>query len=123
MSKPKEKIVYVVTCAGENPERATIPFVMANAALSMDLSVTVILQGPGVFLAKKGYLEHVFAGGLPPLRDLVKNLLDTGGRILVCVPCIKERKIKDTDLIEGAIPVAAAVVTQEFLSSKAQLVY
>lgn len=123
MSESNEKIVYVVTCAGENPEKATLPFVMANAALAMDVEVTVVLQGTGVFLAKKGYIDHIFAAGLPPLKDLVKNLLDAGGKILVCVPCIKERKINESDLMEGAVPVAAAVVTQELLSSKAQLVY
>lgn len=123
MSDTKEKIVYIVTCAGENPEKASLPFVMANAALAMEVDVTVVLQGTGVFLAKKGYLENVFAAGLPPLKELVQNLLEAGGKLYVCVPCIRERKISEEELIEGAEPVAAAVVTEELLSSKAQLVY
>ena len=35
MSEQKEKIVYINTCAGENPEKASLPFVLANAALAM----------------------------------------------------------------------------------------
>jgi uncharacterized protein involved in oxidation of intracellular sulfur len=123
MEEQREKIVYIVTCAGENPEKASLPFVMANAALAMDVDVTVILQGTGVYLAKKGYLDNVFAAGLPPLKELVQNVIDSGGKIYVCVPCIKERKIAESDLMEGAQPVAAGVVTEELLSSKAQLVY
>ncbi len=123
MSENPEKIVYIATCAGENPEKASLPFVLANAALAMDVEAVVALQGPGVYLAKKGYLDNVFAAGLPPLKSLVESFLSQGGRLLVCVPCIKERKIEESDLIEGAKPTAAAVLTNELLSSNAQLVY
>ena len=123
MPEQPEKIVYIATCAGEHPEKASLPFVLANAALAMDIEAVVILQGTGVYLAKKGYLDNVFAAGLPPLKELVMSFLELGGKLLVCVPCIKERKIDVSDLIEGAKPSAAAVVTDELLTSKAQLVY
>ncbi len=123
MSEQKDKIVYIVTCAGENPERTTLPFVMANAALAMGVDVTVVLQATGVYLAKKGYVDHVFTAGFPPLKELLGNLLEGGGRLLVCVPCLRERKIEESELIEGAIPAAAALITDELLSSKVQLVY
>jgi len=122
MAEP-EKIVYIVTHAGEDPDRATLPFVLANAALVMEVEAVVALQGTAVYLAKKGYLEHVLAPGLPPLKDLVKSFLDAGGKLLVCVPCIKERKIVESDLIEGAVTTAAAALTQEILTAKATLVY
>ncbi len=122
MAEP-EKIVYVVTHAGEDPERATLPFVMANAALVMEVEAVVALQGTAVYLAMQGYLDHVFAPGLPPLKDLMQSFLDQGGKLLVCVPCIKERKISEADLIPGAATTAAAALTQEILSAKACLVY
>jgi len=123
MSEEKEKIVYICTHAAEDPERATLPFVMANAALVMDVEAVVALQGPAVYLAWKGYLDHVFAAGLPPLKDLVASFLEQGGRLLVCVPCIKERKIDASELIEGSTPTAAAVLTDEILTAKAVLNY
>jgi len=119
----QEKIVYVVTHAGEDPERASLPFVLANAAQAMEVEVVVALQGCGVYLAKKGYLDTVLAPGLAPLKDLVKNFLEFGGKLLVCVPCIKSRKIEESDLIEGAVPTAAAALTQEMLTAQATLVY
>jgi predicted peroxiredoxin len=118
-----EKIVYIVTHAGEDPERATLPFVMANAALVMEVEAVVALQGTAVFLAKGDCMKHVFAAGLPRLHDLVQSFLDAGGRLLVCVPCIRERKIDEADLIPGATPAAAAALTQEVLTAKATLVY
>ena len=91
----KEKIIYILTHAGEDPERASLPFVLASAAQVLEVEAVVALQGTAVYLAKKGYLEHVFAAGLPPLKDLVSNYLQEGGKLLVCVPCIRERKIDE----------------------------
>ncbi|MBE9533431.1 MAG: DsrE family protein [Proteobacteria bacterium] len=118
-----EKIVYIVTHAGEDPERASLPFVMANAAQAMDIEAVVALQGTAVFLATDHCLDHVFAAGLPPLRELVDNFLEAGGRLLVCTPCIKERQIEESHLFEGAIPVAAGALTHEVLTANATLVY
>jgi uncharacterized protein involved in oxidation of intracellular sulfur len=42
-----EKIMYVGTTAAENPEKAAMPFVMANAALALDIQATICLQGNG----------------------------------------------------------------------------
>jgi len=123
MSEKTEKIIYISTNGGENPEKATLPFVLANAALAMDVEAVVALQGPAVTLAKEGCLQHVFAAGLPPLQDLVKSFLAAGGKLMVCVPCIRERKIDEASLIAGAEPMAAAKLTQEILEANATLVY
>jgi uncharacterized protein len=123
MSENKEKVVYICTHAGEDPERASLPFVLANAALTMDVEAVVALQSTGVYLAKKGYVDNVFAAGLPPMKKLMEDFQAQGGRLMVCVPCIKERKIEDSDLIAGAEPTAAAKLTLELLSANASLVY
>jgi len=121
-SKP-EKIVIFVTHGPEDPERATIPFVCANAALAMDVQATVILQGTGVLLAKKGCYEHVFCAGFDPLKKMVDTFLELGGKIFVCIPCIQERKITNDMLIEKAEPTKAGRVVQEALEAKAVLNY
>ncbi len=123
MSEATEKIVYIATHGGENPEMASLPFVLANAALAMEVEAVVALQGFAVSLAKEGCLQHVFAAGLPPLQELVESFLAEGGRLLVCVPCIRERKLDEADLIKGAEPTAAAKLTQEILTANATLVY
>ena len=119
----KEKIVYIGTHGAENPERASLPFVLANAALVMEVEALVALQGPAVFLAKKGMLEHVHASGFAPLKNLVDSFLEQGGRLVVCVPCIQERKIAEEELIEKAVPMAGGSLTEELLSADATLVY
>lgn len=123
MSEEKEKIVFIATHAGEDPERATFPFLMANAALSMDIEAVVVVQGTGVYLAQKGYADHISVHGLTPLKILVENFVANGGRILVCIPCIEERNIKPEDLVEGSELCKAGKVVIEVTSAKSTVVY
>lgn len=120
-----EKILYIGTCAGENPEKAAMPFVMGNAALAMDIEAVVCLQGNGVYLAQKGYVEKMAKpGGFPPVAKLLEDFLELGGRLLVCVPCIKERNIDEaTELVTGAKTTAAGALNIEATEAKAVFVY
>jgi uncharacterized protein involved in oxidation of intracellular sulfur len=123
MPERKDKIVIFATHAGEDPERATLPFVMGNAALAMETEAVVVLQGTGVSLAKKGCYEHVFAAGLPPLKAQVDTFIEAGGVLLVCMPCIEERKITPDMLVANAKPVKAARVITEVMDAAAVLNY
>jgi uncharacterized protein involved in oxidation of intracellular sulfur len=124
MSEEKpEKVLIIATHGPDDLERATFPFVIANAALVMDTEAVVVLQGAAVLLAKKGSFEHVYAGGLPPLKDLMKTFLEQGGKLLVCSPCIKERQIDESMLLDNAETIAGARVVQEALEANAVLNY
>jgi len=119
-----EKILYFGTHAGEDPEKAAMPFVMANAALAMDIQATVVLQGNGVYLAQRGYTDHTLpAGGFPPIKKLVSDFLELGGTLKVCVPCIQERQIAENDLLEGAETTAAGALNLEAMAADAVMVY
>jgi len=89
----------------------------------MEVETVVVLQGPAVFLAKKGCLEHVHSAGFAPLKELVDAFFEQGGKLVVCFPCIQERKIDVEDLIENATPIAGGALTEEILSANATLVY
>jgi uncharacterized protein involved in oxidation of intracellular sulfur len=120
MSEKEEKILYTATHAGEDPEKASMPFVMANGALAMDVKATIVLMGNAVYLAQKGYVETVPpGGGFPSLTKLMADFLELGGQLRVCVPCIKSRNISESNLIEGAETVMAGAVTAEALEANA----
>lgn len=125
MTEKQEKIMYFCTHASGNTEKAAMPFVMANAALAMDVKAIVVLQGEGAYLAKKGYAEKMCSpGGFPPIAKLMEDFLELGGDLRVCGPCIKARNIDEaSDLIEGAQTTAAGVLTVEAIESDAVFVY
>ncbi len=83
MAEAKEKIVLISTHGGEDPERAIFPLLLANAAQAMDVEAVVVLQGNGVYAAKKGFAEGISFPGLTPLKTLVDNYVANGGTFLV----------------------------------------
>jgi predicted peroxiredoxin len=119
-----EKLLIMCTHGPEDPELATITFVMATAAQASDVEVLVGLQAGGVMLAKKGVADSIAAPAFPPLKDLVAAYLEGGGKVFVCGPCVKSRNINpETDFIAGASVVNAATFVKEALESKSVLVY
>lgn len=123
MADAAEKVVIMATHGPEDRERATLPFVMATAAQVMDYEAVVILQGSGVLLAQKNVYDHIFASGLPKLKDLMATFLEAGGKLLVCTPCVQEREIDKSMLLDEAQLVAGARVIQEVATAKATLNY
>jgi uncharacterized protein involved in oxidation of intracellular sulfur len=91
----------------------------------MDIQAVIALQGNGVYLAQTGYAEKMAPpAGFPPVAKLLEDFLELGGRLLVCVPCIKERSIdEETDLVKGAKTTAAGALNLEAIESKAVFVY
>jgi predicted peroxiredoxin len=116
-------LVFMVTHGPDNPEMATIPFVMAAAAASADVGVMMGFQGEGVLLVKKGVAETVAAPDFKPLGELLATVREFGGSFLVCAPCIKSRSIAEADLVEGAQVVTAGRFVAEIVSATNALVY
>lgn len=100
----------------DDPERATLPFIVANVAASADQETIVLLTIEGVWLATKGYAESIHHPGMEPLRDIIDSLLANGGQIWACGACTKPRGITDDDLIEGARIISAVEFVAELAS-------
>ncbi|MCB1069188.1 MAG: DsrE family protein [Verrucomicrobia bacterium] len=122
-STPSEHLVYVVNKAGENPELALLPFMHAVGALAMDIQSTVVLMANGVWLAKKDYGRHIQFPDKPPLDELITHFLELGGRLLVCTPCAKARKLEQEDLFDGVEFLAAARFAEVALSANQVISY
>jgi uncharacterized protein len=118
-----EKLVIMATHGPEDPELATIPFVMACAALASDVAVVMGFQASGVCLVHRGEADNVAARDFPPLTKLLGDFVELGGKMLVCGPCIKSRGITDADLVQGAEVVAAGRFVAEITSATNSLVY
>ena len=118
-----EKLTFMVLHGPEQPEHATLPLVMACAALASDVEVVIGFQADGVELVRSGVANTIEAPGFPPFRKLLADFQELGGKLLVCGPCIKSRGITTSDLIDGAEVVAAGRFVAEITSSTNSLVY
>ena len=110
-----------LTCAKNDTDKATVAFVVANAAAASDKEALVFLSTEGVRLAVKGYADDIHEQGFAPLRELMANFVKAGGKIYVCSPCFKKRGLDETQLVDGATVVGGAKLV-EFLSEGAPAV-
>ena len=109
------KFCVSLTCSKNDTDKATVAFVLANAALGSEKETMVFLSVEGVRLSQKGYSDGIHEEGFSPLKDLMDNFAKAGGKLFVCSPCFKKRKLDEGALVAGAVVVGGAKLV-EFLS-------
>lgn len=106
------KYVVSLTRAKDDTDRATVAFVVANAAVASDRETVVFLSVEGTRLSQKGYADDIHEEGFAPLKDLMTNFVNAGGKIFVCSPCFKKRKLDESNLLSGATVVGGAKLVE-----------
>lgn len=112
------KFLVSLTNAKNDPDKATVGFVVANAALASGQETVVFLNVEGAYLGSKGYSDDIHEEGFAPLKQLMDQFIEAGGTLWVCSPCYKKRKLDEENLVEGAKIVGGAKLV-EFLSQGA----
>ena len=98
----KQKLVVIVT-SGFNDERSSVAWSIANGGIASDMEVTMFLVSSGVDWVRKGAVEVARPNPLDPtIKDMIQNIIDHGGKILVCPPCAGVRGYSAEDLIDEA---------------------
>jgi len=106
------KFTVTLTCAKDNTDKATVAFVVANAALGSDQETVVFLSTEGVHLAVEGYADDIHEEGFASLKELMTNFAAAGGKIYTCAPCFKKRGLDETKLVDGAVVVGGAKLVE-----------
>lgn len=110
------RFCVALTRGKEDTDRATVAFVVANAAVASDKETVVFLSIEGVRLSIEGAADGVHEQGFAPLAELMGNFVKAGGKILVCSPCFKKRSLDESKLVAGATVVGGAKLV-EFLGA------
>jgi predicted peroxiredoxin len=106
------KFVISLTCAKDDTDKATVAFVVANAAVASDKTTIVFISTEGTRLSQKGYAADVHEPGFAPLAQLMQDFAEAGGQIYVCSPCFKKRNLDPNNLVAGAIIVGGAKLVE-----------
>jgi len=115
------KFCISLTYAKNDADKATVAFVVANAAVASEKETVVFLSTEAVRLCQQGYADDIAEPAFAPLKELMGNFVRAGGIIWVCSPCFKRRELDEGKLIEGATIVGGAKLV-EFLSDGAPCV-
>jgi len=106
----KQKMVVVVT-NGFNDERSSVAWSVANGGVGMGFEVTMFLVSSGVDWVRKGAAAVARLNPLdPPIRDMIQNVIESGGEILACPPCAGVRGYTQDDLIDGVTLAGSAAM-------------
>lgn len=77
------KLLYIGTHGTDDPTRATFPFLMAKGALDAGHETGIILMGEAAPLIKDSIADQVQGIGVPPLKQLIGELVRQNVRISV----------------------------------------
>jgi predicted peroxiredoxin len=104
----KQKMVVIVT-NGFNDERSSVAWSVANGGVGMGFEVTMFLVSSGVDWVRKGAAEVARPNPLdPPIKDMIRIVVENGGEILVCPPCAGVRGYVQDDLMDGVTLAGSA---------------
>ena len=106
------KFLINLTSAKNDTDKATVAFVVANAAIASDKEAIVFLSVEGVRLSQPGYADDIHEAGFAPLKELMTNFAGAGGKIYVCSPCFKKRGLDENSLVSGAVVVGGAKLVE-----------
>lgn len=106
----------------EDPERVTVAFLVAGAALERDERVAIWCTKDAVRLALPEHAEGVACEGCPPLDRLFEQFADGGGELLICPICAKARGLDHSAFVTHA-RLAGATPMLEWLSDSGGRVF
>jgi uncharacterized protein len=115
------RLLIHCTHGEDDPERATLAFIVGNVAQSADQETIVLLTIDGVWLATNGCAGRVHKEGFPPLSEVMSSFVANGGQIWACGTCAKPRGIGEADLIPGARIVSAANAVEQLVGGVASM--
>lgn len=111
------KILIHCQHGADDVERATLPFIFGNTALVSGQDAAIMLTIEAVRLVTDGGADGIEHPAAPPLKQLIADFVEGGGKLWACQACTKPRGI--TEVIDGAEIVGAATVV-EYLATGAQ---
>jgi predicted peroxiredoxin len=98
-----KKLVVIVT-SGFNDERSSVAWSVANGGIASGYEVTMFLVSSGVDWVRKGATQVAQLNPLdPPIKDMINNVIESGGEIMICPPCAKVRGYELEDFIDGVV--------------------
>jgi predicted peroxiredoxin len=110
------KVLVNLTTGMEDPERVTVAFLVATAALAQGNDVVVWTTLEAVRLGLPGHAVGEACEGCPPLERLFSQFEEGGGKLWLCPICLNARGLNDDEKVPHA-SVAGATPTLEWMGS------
>ena len=115
-----ELLLFPCSHGEDDPERATVPFIAAATAAVSGQRAVVVCTVEAAYLGVPGVADRIEDPGLPPLGELLRQVVAAGGEVWLCSACTTKRGITgDQELVEGATIVGAARIVEALTQGRA----
>ena len=115
MSEAKK--IVIVNSRGLDDERSSVAWSIANTAVASGIKTTVFLVSSGVDWARKGAADAAQLNPLDPkMSEMIDNVVQSGGEILVCPPCAKVRGYDEDSFIDGVVLAGAPALLERIMA-------
>jgi predicted peroxiredoxin len=118
----EENVVINLATGLEDPERVTVAFLVAGAALDKGKQVAMFLTKEAVRLALPRHAVGVGCEGCPPLAEIFQQFADKGGELLACPFCVNSRGLEGAELV-GNARIAGATPLWEWIGDEPATVF
>lgn len=110
----EQKKIVIVNSHGLDDERSSVAWSIANTAASSGMEVTMFLVSSGVDWARRGAADAAQLNPLDPkISDMINNVVESGGKLLVCPPCAKVRGYSEDAFTEGTVLAGAPALLEK----------
>ena len=104
------KLLVNLATGMEDPERVTVAFLVATAAVDHGRSVVIWATKDAVRLGLPGEARGEACTGCPPLERLFQQFADGGGELWLCPICLNSRGLGEAGMVAntkvaGATPM------------------
>jgi predicted peroxiredoxin len=96
------KVLVNLATGLEDPERVTVAFLVATAALEQGKEVVIWTTKDAVRLGIPGVATGMACDGCPPLERLFQQFTDGGGQLWLCPICVASRGLSDEEKVANA---------------------
>jgi predicted peroxiredoxin len=101
------KVLVNLTTGMEDPEKVTLAFLVAGAALTHGKEVVIWTTKEAVRLGLPGVAKGEACDGCPPLERLFDQFAEGGGRLWLCPICVNARGLNDAEKVANVEIVGA----------------
>jgi predicted peroxiredoxin len=96
------KVLVNLATGLEDPERVTVAFLVATAALDQGKEVVIWATKEAVRLGLPGVAAGEACDGCPPLERLFGQFADGGGELWLCPICVNSRGLQDAEKVANS---------------------
>lgn len=123
MAEQGNRQLVIFITHGTDHELSSVGFTIANGGLTAGLEVSIFLTSAGVDLVRRRSADTTQVHPLEPLKAMIQDFVNRGGKLWACTPCVKARGYEQTDLVEGVVISGASVVHERLKAGAATLCF